>query len=347
VRRRALRRLIVPAALGVALLVVVIVAAGVGQLAIPPTEVVGSLLRAAGIPTGWAPHDPIAESTLWLVRLPRVAMAVAVGAALAVSGAVMQAVFGNPLADSGVVGVSSGAALGAALAIALGLSALSGWGVAALAFAGALAATLLVYLVSRAGGRAEIVTLLLTGIAVNAVGGAGVAFLVFVANRSSREQIVFWQLGSLNGTLWGPTGIVVAVAAAGVATAVLLARRYDLLSLGERDARHLGLDVERLRLVSIVVVALLTGVAVAFCGIIGFVGLVVPHAIRLAIGPRHRPLIAASALGGAALVVLADLLARSALPGADLPIGMVTALVGGPFFFALLLRERRARTWHA
>lgn len=312
-----------------------------GQLAITPTEVAGSLLRAIGIDTAWAPTDPIVESTLWVVRFPRIVMGLAVGAALAVAGAVMQAVFGNPLAEPGVVGVSSGAALGAATAITLGASVLGGAGVALFAFIGGLLATLLVYAVARAGGRTEVVTLLLTGIAVNAIAQAGIAFVLFVADTASREQIVFWQLGSLGGSRWDQVALVAVVAAVGVTLALALARRYDLLALGERNARHLGVDVERLRIVSIVLVALLTGAAVAFTGIIAFVGLVVPHLIRMIIGPAHRGLILASAVGGGALLVMADLMTRTLVSGAELPIGMLTSLVGGPFFFWLLYRQRR------
>lgn len=336
-----MRRALVAAALAVALLGGVLLSALLGQLPISPTDVAGSLLRAVGIDTAWAPDDQVVESTLWVIRFPRIVLAIAVGAALATAGAVMQAIFGNPLAEPGVVGVSSGAALGASVAIVLGLSALGDIGVAGLAFAGGLLATLLVYGVSRANGRTEVVTLLLTGIAVNAFGGAGLAFVLFAADAASREQIIFWQLGSLSGGLWREAAVVVVVAVIGTVVALLLSRRYDLLALGERNARHLGVDVERLRLGSIVLVALLTGAAVAFVGIISFVGLVVPHLMRMLLGPRHRGLIAASAVGGGALLLFADLLARVVVPGAELPIGLLTSLVGGPFFFFLLWRQRR------
>jgi iron complex transport system permease protein len=237
--------------------------------------------------------------------------------------------------------VSAGAALGASTAIVLGLAALGDGLVAVFAFAGGLLATLLVYLVSRSNGRTEVVTLLLTGIAVNAFAGAGLAFVLFSASTANREQIVFWQLGSLSGSLWREVLVVAIVAVPGVVVATLLGRRYDVLSLGERNARHLGIDVERLRMGSVVLVALLTGVAVAFAGIIAFVGLVVPHLVRMLLGPSHRPLIVTSAFGGAALLVWADLLARTLVPAAELPIGMLTSLVGGPFFFFLLWRQRR------
>ena len=335
------RAVILSTSLGALLVVGVVVSAMLGQLAVSPAEVVGSVLRAVGIQNSWAPNDPIVESTLWVVRFPRIAMALTVGAALAVAGAVMQAIFGNPLAEPGVVGVSSGSALGAAIAIVLGVTAFGTGSLAIFAFLGGLGATLLVYFVSRANGRTEVVTLLLTGIAINAFAGAGLAFMLFVADSGSREQIVFWQLGSLNGSRWSEVVIVAVVGVVGTAAAVLLGKRYDLLALGERNARHLGVNVEHLRVGSIVLVALLTGAAVAFVGIIAFVGLVVPHVIRMSIGPAHRSLIAASAFGGGALLVFADLLARSVVPGADLPIGLLTSLVGGPFFFVLLFRQRR------
>lgn len=338
---RAVRRATVGIVLAALLAAGILLSALLGQLAVTPAEVGGSLLRAIGIPNPWAPVDPVVESTLWVIRFPRIVMAIVVGAALAAAGAVMQAIFGNPLAEPGVVGVSSGAALGAATAIVLGVAAFGESGIAVFAFVGGLLATMLVYLVSRANGRTEVVTLLLTGIAVNAFAGAGLAFVLFAASSANREQIVFWQLGSLNGSLWREVLVVTIVAAAGVFVAVLLGHRYDLLALGERNARHLGLEVERLRVISIVVVALLTGVAVAFVGIIAFVGLVVPHVVRMLLGPRHRALIVFSAVGGAVLMLAADLLARTVVPGAELPIGMLTSLVGGPFFFFLLWRQRR------
>lgn len=338
----ARRRTLVGVALAALLVAAVLVSAVVGQFGVSVPEVIGSLLRAVGIPNPWTPVDDTAEAALWIIRFPRIVMAMGVGAALAVAGAVMQAIFGNPLAEPGVVGVSSGAALGAALAIVTGVLAWGEWTIAVLAFAGGLGSTLLVYGVSRANGRTEVVTLLLTGIAVNAFASAGLAFLLFLAGSASREQIVFWQLGSLSGSLWRESLLVIGIAVAGTAIAIVLGRRYDILALGERNARHLGIDVERLRLVSIVLVALLTGIAVAFVGIISFVGLVVPHLMRMILGPSHRALLTASAFGGALLVVLADLLARTLVNGAELPIGLLTSLIGGPFFFVLLWRQRRA-----
>jgi iron complex transport system permease protein len=250
--------------------------------------------------------------------------------------------FRSPLAEPGVVGVSTGAAFAAAVVIVFQISLVGAWTVPIFAFVGGLVTTLAVYALSRSGGRTEVVTLVLTGIAVNAVASAGLALMIFLGDTQAREEIVFWQLGSLNGTRWVYVGAAVPFIAVGLIGTLLIARKLDILALGDRSARHVGIDVERLRLLAIVLVALLTAAAVSFAGIIGFVGLVVPHLVRLAVGPAHRVLVPASALGGGLLLVLADLVARTAVPYADLPIGMLTALVGGPFFFWLLRRARGA-----
>lgn len=328
--------------LGLALLLVSVLAAGAGQLSIPAGEVVGSVLHRLGLGGAEVASHGNGEQALWTIRFPRVLMAVLVGAALGTAGALMQGVFGNPLAEPGVAGVSSGAAVAACAVIALGWDTLGTWTTPAAAFVGGLLATLLVYLLSRSQGRTEVVTLILTGVAVNAVGGAGIAFFTFISDTQAREQIVFWQLGSLNGTRWPYVAIVAPLTALGIAVALTYTRRLDLLALGERSARHLGVDVERLRLSTVVVVAVLTAAAVSFAGIISFVGLVVPHVIRMAVGPGHRVLVPASALGGATLLLAADLVARTAVDYAELPIGMLTSLVGGPFFLYLVRRTRRS-----
>jgi len=325
----------------VALAVLSVVAAASGQLSIPAAEVASGFLRGLGIDAGPPESHPRADATLWSVRFPRVAMALVVGAALSVAGALMQGAFGNPLAEPSVVGVSAGAAVGAASAIVFGLTGLGAWTSVVCAFVAGIITTIAVYLFSRSNGRTEVVTLVLTGIAVNAVAGAALALLMFLGDTQAREEIVFWQLGSLNGSRWEHVLVVAPLALVGVVAAARLARPLDLLALGERPARHLGVDVERLRVVSILLVGLLTAVAVSFCGIVSFVGLVVPHLIRMIAGPGHRLLLPASALGGAVCLLAADLLARTAVNYAELPLGMVTAAVGGPFFFWLLHRTRR------
>ncbi|MCD4533931.1 iron ABC transporter permease [Nocardioides sp. cx-169] len=328
-------------ALLLALAVSGVAAAGSGQLAIPFDEVAGSFLHRLGLDLGPMPTHPRGDDTLWTVRFPRVAMAMVVGAALAVAGTVMQGVFGNPLAEPSVVGVSSGAAVAAAISIVFGLTFAGTWTIAVCAFAGGLLTTLTVYALSRADGRTEVVTLVLTGIAVNAVAGAGLALLMFLGDTQAREQIVFWQLGSLNGSRWSYIWVVGPIAAIGILASFVGARSLDLLALGERQARHLGVHVERLRVMMIVVVALLTAAAVSFCGIVAFVGLVVPHLLRMVTGPGHRVLLPASMLAGALVLVVADMGARTLVAHADLPLGMLTSLVGGPFFFWLLRRTRR------
>ncbi|MCW2288785.1 iron ABC transporter permease [Leucobacter luti] len=339
--RHAAKTTILFSALGIALIASVLISAGTGQLGIPPQEVLGSLLHRIGIDWLPMPSHPAGDQTLWAIRFPRVAMAALVGAGLAVSGLLMQAIFGNPLAEPGVIGISSGAAVGAGLAIVFGLTIFGEWTTAVFAFIFGLGATLVVYGMSRAEGKTEVVTLVLTGVAVNAMGGAGIALLTFLGDTQSREQIVFWQLGSLAGSRWSQVLIIAPIIAVGLIAAYIAARKLDLLSLGERNARHLGVNVELLRIVMIFVVALLVGAAVAFAGIIAFVGLVIPHLMRMLLGPAHLPLVTASALGGALLLTLADLAARTLVPMADMPIGMLTALVGGPFFFWLLRRTRK------
>jgi iron complex transport system permease protein len=321
--------------------VLTVVAAGRGQLDIPAGEVLGSILHRLGLDWGTMPTHPQGDAALWQVRFPRVAMAMVVGAALAAAGALMQGVFGNPLAEPAVVGVSVGAAFAAAIVIVYQLTFAGEWTIALFAFCGGLVTTLLVYFMSRADGRTEVVTLVLTGIAINAVCSAGLAFMLFIGDTQAREEIVFWQLGSLNGTRWQYVWVAAPIAAVGLLGAVLLSRKLDILSLGDRAARHVGVDVERVRLTAIVLVALLTAAGVAFAGIIAFVGLVVPHVVRMIVGPGHRVLVPASALMGAVLLLAADLVARTAIDTADLPIGMITSLVGGPFFFWLLRRTRR------
>jgi iron complex transport system permease protein len=338
---------LVVAVLACALVVACLLAAGIGQFQIPVEEVLGSVLHRLGIDGVLPmPSAPRADAALWEVRFPRVVLGVLVGMALGTAGALMQGVFGNPLAEPSVIGVSAGAAVGAFLVIVLGITVLSTWTVPLAAFTGGFVATILVYALARSGGRTEVVTLVLVGIAVNAFAGATIGLLTFVAEDDALRAIAFWNLGSLSRATWDAVAAVLPFVVVGVAVAVWYAPRLDLLSLGERAARHLGVDVERLRLVLITVIAALVGAGVAFTGVIGFVGLVIPHLVRIVTGPAHRVLIPASALGGAVVVVLADLVARTAIENQEMPLGVLTALVGGPFFFWLVRRTReRAGGW--
>jgi iron complex transport system permease protein len=328
--------------LGATLVLLALVAAGTGQVRVPPAEVLGSLLHRAGLDIGPMPSAPQGENALWVVRFPRVVLAIVVGAALGCAGALMQGVFGNPLAEPGIIGVSSGAAVGAATAIVTGVSTLGGWTVAGAAFMGGLAAAFLVYTTSRSGGRTEVVTLVLTGIAVNAVAGAMIGLVMFFGDADAVRAIAFWQLGSLAQATWASVATTLPCAAAGIAVALAAARHLDLLSLGDRPARHVGVHVERLRIGMIGVTALLAASAVAFTGVISFIGLVVPHLVRMVAGPGHRTLLPASALAGAIVVVVADLAARTLVDYQELPLGVLTAVVGGPCFFWLLRRARNS-----
>ncbi|MFD0058451.1 FecCD family ABC transporter permease [Streptomyces sp. NPDC127168] len=338
-RTRRTAAWLLTAGLTAALLVLVPVAAGTGAYPVPLGDVLGSLLHRTGL--GGTELDRVAESVLWNVRFPRIVLALLVGASLGCAGALMQGVFGNPLAEPGVIGVSSGAAVGAVGAIAFGLNFLGNWTVSVFAFVSGLITVLVVYAMSRAGGRTEVVTLILTGIAVNAFAGALIGLFLFFADTAAVNQITFWQLGSLAQATWPKVLAVLPCAALGLGLAPLYARRLDLLALGERPARHLGVEVERLRIVLVLVIALLTAAAVSVAGVIGFVGLVVPHLLRMIAGPGHRFLIPGSALLGALVLLAADLAARTVAEPAELPLGVLTALLGSPFFFWLLRRTRR------
>ncbi|WP_239008908.1 iron ABC transporter permease [Streptomyces sp. S8] len=325
--------------LSLALLAGCLLSAAIGAYSIPIGDVLGSLQHRMGL--GGQPLDRVGESVLWNVRLPRVVLALLVGASLGCAGALMQGVFGNPLAEPGVIGISAGAAVGAVASIALGLTFFGNWTITVFAFIAGLATVLLVYTLSRSGGRTEVVTLILTGIAVNAFAGALIGLFIFFADNAQITQITFWQLGSLSQATWPKVLAVLPCALAGLLIAPFYARKLDLLALGERPARHLGVDVERLRITLVLVVALLTAAAVAVAGIISFVGLLVPHLLRMANGPGHRFLVPGSALGGALVLVAGDLAARTVAAPAELPLGVLTALFGSPFFFWLLRRTRR------
>jgi iron complex transport system permease protein len=285
-------------------------------------------------------------ATVLDIRLPRVLLALLIGAALAQAGAAMQGIFRNPLAEPGLVGISSGAALAAVAVIVLlqpaGLfDALPAHFVLPVAaFAGGAAATALVLRLALVDGHTRVATLLLAGLALNAIAGAGIGFFSHIASDTALRSVTFWMFGSLGRAGWEE----IAIAAPLLVVPLLLiprdARALNALLLGEAEAGHLGVDVERLKRRLTLLVVLAAGAAVALAGIIAFVGLLVPHLVRLAFGPDHRSLLVLSALSGALLLSLADTAARVMLAPIELPIGILTALVGGPFFLALLLRRR-------
>ena len=327
------------AGLGLALVATVVLSVAVGAVHVRPAQVLAILADRAGLDIGVS-YAPQQEAVVWAIRLPRVVLGLLVGAGLASAGAAMQGIFRNPLADPGVIGVSSGAALGAVFAIVIGFAGLGQRALPVAAFAGGLLATLAVYGLSRHQGRTEVVTLVLTGVAVNAIAGAGIGLLTFLASDAQLRSLVFWSLGSLGGATWGVVGAVAPFLIAGVVALPRFARSLDLLVLGEREAAHLGVATERVRMGVIVLAAMTTGAAVAAAGIVGFIGLVVPHLVRLVAGPSHRVVLVASALGGAIVVVGADLASRTLAVPAELPLGVLTGALGGPFFLWLLHRAR-------
>lgn len=342
--RRLPARLALPA-LSAALAVAVVVALGVGAYRIPPAEVL-QIFFGAGAQGGSADQ---AAAVLAAIRAPRVLLAVLTGAGLAVAGALTQGLFRNPLADPALVGVSAGAALAAAVVIVLGnavvpasmrTDALGPYVLPVAAFAGSLAVTAIVYRIGRAHGVLSLPLTLLAGIAINAIAMAGVGLLIFVATDEQLRTLTFWNLGSLAAGTWRALAPVMPLVLGAIVLAIALAPALNALALGEARAGHLGVDVDRVKRRAIVLAALATGSLVALTGTIGFVGLVAPHLVRLACGPDHRVVLPGAALLGALLVVLADALARTIVAPAELPLGIVTALAGGPFFLVLLLRMR-------
>ncbi|MBB94059.1 MAG: iron ABC transporter [Rhodobacteraceae bacterium] len=281
------------------------------------------------------------------IRLPRLILGVLVGAALAVSGALMQGLFRNPLADPGIVGVSAGAGLGAILAIVLGgllplalQEALGSYIISIAAFVGGWVSTVLLYRVATHGGRTSVATMLLAGIALAALVGAFSGVLVYMADDAQLRDLTFWGMGSLAGATWTKVLAAAPIILLALAVAPSLGRGLNGLALGEATAMHLGISVQRVKRLAILVVAAATGAAVAVSGGIGFIGIVVPHLLRLATGPDHRALLPNAALLGATLLVGADMISRSIVAPAELPIGIVTAVIGAPVFLAILLRRR-------
>jgi iron complex transport system permease protein len=286
--------------------------------------------------------DDFLASGVFKLRLARIILAVIAGAGLSVAGVVFQAVLRNPLADPYVLGVSSGAGLGAAAAILAGLATAGAWMLPSSAFVGALVTVLLVYVLARVRGAVPVHTLLLAGVVVGAGLSSVLTFLVSVSSYEQLHGVMWWLMGNLQifdwTLLWSVGGVVVC----GVVITVLFSRSLNVMTLGEEAAAHLGLRVEATKKLFFVVGSLITGAVVGACGLIGFVGLIVPHSVRLMIGADHRRLVTGSALVGAIFLVVADALARTVMAPREVPIGVLTAFVGCPFFIVLLRRRRRA-----
>ncbi|MDP1539609.1 MAG: iron ABC transporter permease [Moraxellaceae bacterium] len=331
--------------LALVLLLSMLAALMLGAVSLPMMDMLHGLQRLFGFAVN-SDAAQRAELILGQIRLPRLMMGVLVGAVLAVCGVAMQGLFRNPLADPGLVGVSSGAALGAAIAI-VGLAnmgqvaeALSPYILVLSAFLGGLLVTMVVYQLARRDGEIRLATMLLAGIALNALAAAMIGLLTYLADDATLRSLTFWNLGSLNGATYQRLWPLLFITLFIVFWIPRRAKALNALLLGDSEARHLGVRVERLKLELIACTALGVGAAVSAAGLIGFIGLVVPHLMRLLLGPDHRYLIPASALAGAALLLIADVFARLVLLPAELPIGIVTALIGAPFFLYLLRRER-------
>jgi iron complex transport system permease protein len=327
------RRLVaVTAAMGLLLVVALVLGLAIGPSGLAPGAVWRALVSGG--------RGPAADIVL-RVRLPRVALAAAVGASLGVSGALFQALLRNPLADPFILGVSGGAALGGIVALSFGAS--LGLGYAAVppaAFAGAVLTVVLLFAVVGPRGRLSPTALLLTGVVFNAFASAAIVFIASVAGLAQGTRIFLWLIGNLSDVRTEAAGWVAAFLGLGLACALPLCRTLNLMALGEESAAQLGVDVPRAQRLLLVATSLMVGAAVAVSGLIGFVGLIIPHLLRLILGPDHRLLVPASALGGAAFLVLCDAIARTLLGGSELPVGAITALAGGPFFLVLLRRQQ-------
>lgn len=309
-----------------------------------------ALLGVLGLGDG---ATPLEETLFWTLRAPRVVGGALVGASLACAGAALQGIFRNPLADPGLIGVSSGAAVAVVAVIVFGRE-LAGWmsGVTGgalgmetvvmpgAAFLGALLATLAVVRLGTRGGRVEVATMILAGVAINALVGAMIGLATYLADEAELRSMTLWTLGSVGAMSWRQVGVIALCAVPGMTWLAWRWRSFDLMLLGEREAHHLGLDVGRFQRRVIAVCAVVVGVGVGFTGMIGFVGLVVPHLLRLSGGASHRLVLPGAALAGGSLLVGADLLARTVVAPAELPLGVVTALLGAPFFLFLLQRDR-------
>jgi iron complex transport system permease protein len=317
----------------------VLASAAIGAVPVAPPAIAGALGLGPAV-------DPVTRAIVLELRLPRIVLAALVGAALAAAGAVFQGIFRNPLADPYIIGVSGGAALGATTAIVFGwTAAVAGISAVTLAaFVAALLVTALVYRLAWIRGEVAVEPLLLAGVAVGAFLAAVVSALQLFGGQSW-QQVIFWLMGGLSGRTWQHVVLILPYVGAGYAVARIFARDLNLLVLGDETARALGVDAGRARALLIGAATLMAAAAVSVSGLIGFVGLVVPHLLRLVVGPDHRRLLPAAALGGAVTLLLADTVARTAAAPAEIPVGIVTAALGAPFFLFLLRRHRRQTFW--
>ena len=328
------------AALGALVVASAAISLSVGPVGIPVGNIGSIVLSLFGFEAGGFARTE--QLVVEQIRLPRIVIGALVGGALGAAGAAMQGLFRNPMADPGIIGVSSGGALGAVVAISTGMAGLFFLALPAFAFVGAVGAAFLVYGIAAVGGRFSMATLLLAGVAVNAFISAIVsAIVILLPDNGALREVIFWLAGGLDSRSWEHVRVAAPPILAGAAVIMLMARDLNLLTLGDDEARSMGVRVEAARVVLLGAAALVTGAAVAVSGVIGFVGLVTPHILRLLVGPDHRALIPMSALGGAVFVLAADTVARTIIQPAEFRIGVLTAFLGAPFFIFLLIRNKR------
>lgn len=284
---------------------------------------------------------PEEDLVVWSIRLPRILLGVIVGAILACSGALMQGVFRNSLADPGLLGISSGAALFVSMGIVLGLGTFGGFSLPVLAFVGSFISMMLIYFIATKKSQTNTSTMLLAGIAINAICGAGTSIFTYLSSNEELRTITFWQLGSLGSANWNYVFNIAPFFLLLILFAPMLSKALDAMMLGESNAKYLGIQIERVKFIAILLISLSVGASVAICGMISFVGLVVPHLIRLMIGPKNKGLMICSMILGSILIVLSDLIARVIVLPLELPIGVVTSLLGAPFFLYLIIKNKR------
>jgi len=331
--------------LGLGLIISLVLASAFGAVSIPLPDIVKMSLNKIAIFDFPATWRAVEEVIIFNIRLPRVIGGALVGAALATAGVLFQGLLRNPMADPYIIGTSAGAALGATVAMILPINlAFLGFGlVPVAAFIGALATVILVYNLARVGSKTPVISMLLAGFVVSALLAAIMAFMMSMSDRFglSIRSVYSFLMGHVSVTSWGQIAVVAPLVIGGIIIARIFAYRLNAFSLGEEGAAYLGINVERNKILVLALGSLLTAAAVSISGLIGFVGLVVPHAIRLSLGPDHRLLLPASALAGATFLIIADLLARSLLAPTEIPVGVITAIIGAPFFIYLLRRTKR------
>lgn len=328
--------------LAVLLVVIACVSLTFGQIDVPVGKalaVIGSQLNLPGFTEADYSREQLA--VIWYIRLPRMLVGVLVGAALGISGAVMQGIFSNPLADPGLIGISSGAATGAVLSIALGAASGSMFAMPAFAFCGSICAVCLTVFLAMRNGKIPVMTLLLAGVAVGMLLGAITSGLLTFMNEQKLQQYLFWMVGGLDYRRWEHVYLAMGPVLYGIIIMCLLARHLNILVLGETEAKAVGMPVTAFRMGLLFVAAMTTATSVCVSGNIGFVGLVIPHMMRMLIGPDHRVLLPASALGGAAFLVFCDSLGRIIMPPAEVRVGIMTAFLGTPYFLYLLRRMQK------